>query len=552
MDDSTFYKEVSPSFNGQTYLVPPPTLNPDERYQRRLTWRNDRHLYHRTCAKTAQPILSMFSPDKPLVVYDVDLWWSDDWDQCAAGQEFDFGRPFFEQYAELLSKTPLPALSMTRPTLENADYCNHVTSIKNGYLLFDCRFSENCLYGKTIERSYDCVDCYKVFDSEACYEAVGAYNCHTCTYVKNCFTCANCDFCEDLTGCKYCFGCINLRNKQYYVFNEPCSSPEEWAQKVADLKKQHSAAELMNMRDALRLKLPCRFMQELKTEHCTGDYLFECTDTKQSFDCEYLQDCAYCQDVKKDSEVSFQIYDVTHFGGNLTNCLEGISLGNTAKSVLYSAFCFSNVSDLLYCYYCLNGSKNLFGCIGQHRAEYRILNKQYSKEEYEELVPRIIEHMKSTGEWGEFFPSSISPFAYNETIAMEFFPLEKSDVEAKGWRWNDHIDPLPDVKKTIEANRLPPLIADIPDDILNWSIVCEKTGRPFRIIAQELEFYRKLNLPIPHLHPDERHRLRLEQRNPRHLWSRSCAMCQKPIETAYEPNSAEIVYCEECYLSEVY
>jgi len=31
--------------------------------------------------------------------------------------------------------------------------------------------------------------------------------------------------------------------------------------------------------------------------------------------------------------------------------------------------------------------------------KYCILNKQYSKEEYEELVPKIIEHMQKTGEW---------------------------------------------------------------------------------------------------------------------------------------------------------
>ena len=32
--------------------------------------------------------------------------------------------------------------------------------------------------------------------------------------------------------------------------------------------------------------------------------------------------------------------------------------------------------------------------------------------------------MKKTGEWGEFFPSSISPFGYNETVAMEYYPIK--------------------------------------------------------------------------------------------------------------------------------
>jgi hypothetical protein len=59
---------------------------------------------------------------------------------------------------------------------------------------------------------------------------------------------------------------------------------------------------------------------------------------------------------------------------------------------------------------CGKGSSNLFGCIGLRGKEYCILNKQYTKEEYETLVPKIIEKMKADGEWGEFFHQRISPF----------------------------------------------------------------------------------------------------------------------------------------------
>lgn len=43
------------------------------------------------------------------------------------------------------------------------------------------------------------------------------------------------------------------------------------------------------------------------------------------------------------------------------------------------------------------------------------------------------------------------------------------------------------------------------DDILQAAIVCEVTGRLFRIEAKELAFYRKHHLPLPHRHPDQRH-----------------------------------------------
>tara|TARA_B100000315_G_scaffold255442_1_gene298830 strand:- start:690 stop:1232 length:543 start_codon:yes stop_codon:yes gene_type:complete len=180
------------------------------------------------------------------------------------------------------------------------------------------------------------------------------------------------------------------------------------------------------------------------------------------------------------------------------------------------------------------------------------LNKQYSKEEYEKQVSKIIEHMKETGEWGEFFSITSSPFAYNETMAQEYFSMTKEEVEAKGWRWRDIKDEIPEVEKTIPGNQLPDSIDDIPDDILNWAIECEVTQRPFRIVSQELAFYRSMKLPIPHLHPDLRHKKRMEMRNPRKMFDRQCDNCSKEIQTTYAPDRPEKVLCEECYLKEVY
>ena len=93
---------------------------------------------------------------------------------------------------------------------------------------------------------------------------------------------------------------------------------------------------------------------------------------------------------------------------------------------------------------------------------------------------------------------------------------------------------------------------NVPDDILNWAIECEVTKKPFRIIKQELEFYRKHNLPIPRRHPDQRHLDRMKLRNPRRLFERKCDKCQKDIQTTYAPERPEIIYCEECYNKEIY
>lgn len=71
------------------------------------------------------------------------------------------------------------------------------------------------------------------------------------------------------------------------------------------------------------------------------------------------------------------------------------------QRTLFSKFSV-HLSDAYYCDSCHN-SEYLFGCIGLKRSKYCVLNKQYSKEEYEALVPRIIEHMKKAGEWAYRF-----------------------------------------------------------------------------------------------------------------------------------------------------
>src|SRR4051812_987776 len=79
-DDLTFYDKVSPVIGGKKLSVPSPTLCPQCRMQRRLSWRNEKRLYHRKCDKTGKQILSIYSPDKPYIVYNVAEWYADDWD----------------------------------------------------------------------------------------------------------------------------------------------------------------------------------------------------------------------------------------------------------------------------------------------------------------------------------------------------------------------------------------------------------------------------------------------------------------------------------------
>ena len=90
------------------FNVPLPTLCPDERHRKRTAFRNELNLYNRTCDLTGKPNIASYSTDKPYTVYSNEAWWGDSWDGTDYGREFDFERPFFEQFEELSLKVPLP------------------------------------------------------------------------------------------------------------------------------------------------------------------------------------------------------------------------------------------------------------------------------------------------------------------------------------------------------------------------------------------------------------------------------------------------------------
>ncbi len=210
--------------------------------------------------------------------------------------------------------------------------------------------------------------------------------------------------------------------------------------------------------------------------------------------------------------------------------LEGVGWSNGS---IFSCKLWTGV-DVLYSELTFNG-ENLFGCVSMIKKKYCILNKQYSPEDYKAMKEKIIAHMKKTGEWGEFFPATISPFPYNDTVAQDYFPMSKEAVLAKGWRWYDK----PKAEYTIGG------------DILKCENVdCVGVGA-FRLHPTEIEFYKKMKLPSPIYCFPCRLKTRLARRNPRKLWKRNCMKCEKAIETSYSPERPEIVYCEACYNAEI-
>ena len=549
-DDQAFLRDFD---------VPDPKSCPECRLRRRLLERNSRKLYWRTCDLTKERILSQFHADVPFPVYSPEAWWSDKWDALTYGQDIDFSRPFFEQFAELRNKVPHQARFVIQGTMSNSDYVNNAGYSKNCYLIAEADYDEDCLYSNRVYHCKDAVDCFNCHQSEIIYECLDCIECHSLFFSQDCQNCSDSYFLKSCIGCSSCIGCVNQRQKRYMIFNEQLTK-EEFERKKKELRLTTSSGiEDLRKRSAEFVRTqPVRYVQGEHNENSTGDHISNTRNAFFCMDCKDLEDCRYCQRVSMGVKSSM---DYTFWGDNVERAYQCGACGNNVYHLKFSTMCTTNLSDSEYLDSC-TGCKNCFGCVGLKKKQYCILNTQYTKEEYEKLREKLIAHMKNAGEYGEFFPKSMSSFAYNESIAMEYFPLSKDEALKRGYPWRDESDEKPDVQKVIAATNLPETIAEVPDssavalakadDILNWAVTSAVSGRPFRIVKQELAFYRTHDLPIPHLHPEERQDRRTALRPPRRLWKRPCSNCGKEMESTFSPERKERVLCESCYLREVY
>lgn len=543
-EDLAMLDQLSPVVGGVKLSLPQPTYCPDCRLQRRMACVNQLNLYERKCDLTGASVISNIHSSSPYTVYRQEDWYSDKWNALDYGRDFDFSRPFFEQWNELLQVVPRPNLFTGYEFDENSQYTNHAGKNKDCYLIFDSDENRDCYYSYSVNSCVNCVDCFRSRKSELCYECVDCVRCHSSAYLQDCENCAESMFLKNCTGCKNCIMCSNLKNKQYYVENKQVIKEE--FEKFRNMLGTYSTVQSAKKRfDKLKLEFPQKFRHGVQNEEVVGDYLVQCKNAYNCFDSEELWDCRYvyqgfmplknCMDIQECGEGEL-LYECSVAGYDISRC----------------CFChhtLAQMNDMIYCSLC-NHSKNCFGCIGVQRKQYCILNKQYTKEEYEELVPKIVEHMRSTGEWGEFFPIGTSTYGYNESLAQDYYPLSKSEVETCGWKWFDKAEKKDQYMGP--AVDIPDSIDDVTDDICKQILTCEATNKQYKIIPQELAFYKQLHVPIPHVSFFERYRNHLNMRNPRKLFDRNCDNCSVEIRTTYSPDRPEIVYCEECYLKEVY
>ncbi len=537
LEDVVFYEKMG---------VPSPVLCPDCRMKRKFTWRNERTLYKSKCGLCSRSIVTMYNPKSPYVVYCNDCWISDKWDPSSYAKEYDTQKSFFEQLGELTKKVPKSASyssAASGPNI-NSEYSNFAGGNKNCYLVFNSGpRNEDCAYARGLMKSRDAYDVYYGDEVERVYECVNVHKSAGVVWADHSTECLDSWFLRNCVSCQNCFGCVNLRHKSYHFFNEELPK-DEWKSKVLDIigSYRNVAASQKRFKEHC-LKFGNKENNNFKSNNCIGDYIFESQNCFSCFETSLCEDSKYLFAVK----VAKDCYDLVGHGRQSELLLEGVGTGLSQR--VTGTWWVENSHDVEYSI-ATRSSEYCIGCDGVKNAKYRILNKEYTEDEYKKLRSHIIEELKSKSLYGLFLPPEISFFAYNETIGQDNLPMTKEESSVQGFRWEYDI-PRTKGQETLAPESISDHIKDTPDTILNEILRCVKCGFNYRIIRGELELYRKLVIPIPRKCINCRYEDRLVRRGPFTLYSRTCKKCNKPIQTTYSPERPEIVYCEQCYQSEV-
>lgn len=573
-DDFSFYEKMQ---------VPPPTFCPLCRAQRRMAWRNENSLFKRKSDFSGKDIFSGFHPDSPVKVYEKDIWLSDKWDAIDYGVDYNFSKTFFEQFRDLLYTVPLKNLNVVNGV--DSDYCNNFTDPKNCYLSFNGKSGEDCMYSNGVSYLKDCVDISHCGKSEKCYDCFWVNSCSNVMFSSQCESSYDLLFCRDCVGCHDCFGCVGLRKKEFNIFNKQYSK-EEYNKKIKEfnISSYENIKKIKETVTEFWQKFPKKFIEGSNNNNVIGNYIYHSKNVTSSSlvresenikYCQYLQELPGCKDC----------YDYTAWGDGGQFVYECSACGIGINSIKFCYNVQENVHDIEYSYMC-SGSSYLFGCVGLKKKQYCIFNKQYTKDEYFDLVGKIKEHMDEMPfinkngviyKYGEFFPSEFSPFAYNETLAIEYFPLNKEEAISNLFIWRDLKEK--NYIPTIKAENLPDTIEEVTNDITNEIISCmcidcnHQCTEAYKITSNELQFYRKMNVPLPRYCFKCRSGERLKQRTKLETIKKVCQCsginsdndlykntiihshgdkhCEEEFETNYT-NESDLLYCEKCYQQEVY
>ncbi|MCX6721800.1 MAG: hypothetical protein NTY04_01220, partial [Candidatus Staskawiczbacteria bacterium] len=263
---------------------------------------------------TGKDIFSMYSPDSDYKVYEKEVWLTDQWDPMDYGQDYDFSRPFFEQFNELLHKVPLKNLNVVNGV--KSDYSNNATDPKNCYLCFNAGYIEDCMYSHGLNNCRNCVDDSHLSKCETCYDSFWLTSCTKNMGCNNCESSLNMWFSKNCVGCSDCLGCVGLRNKNYHIFNQPYSK-EEYNDKLKELNVGSYEGYQKTKKQAqdFWLKFPNKYLEGTHNTNVSGNYISHSKNAKNSFLVRDAENVKFCQYLQEGGNIK-DSYDWSIWGDN--------------------------------------------------------------------------------------------------------------------------------------------------------------------------------------------------------------------------------------------
>lgn len=470
--------------------LPFPKVKPCEMLRQIFGYGNIAFLSRDRSALSGDTLLSRYPTQDRRKLLTSEEFWSDEVDNCNFGQSYDFDRRFFEQFSELLQNVFYLALSRTNA--ENSEYTNAAQNVKNCYLCFSVIESQDCLYCIAQYNGTDNVDCVGTYRSQFCYASRDLDGCYECHHCADCWSCQDCFGCSSCRSCKNCFGCAGLERREFCVFNSQYSK-HDYESFVASLRlSSHSGrTNAIERCRAYTSSLNFAPFRRINAEQSSGAYIFHSSDIFNSYHVINSQQCGHLL-MSKDSRNCWKGWD-----SRAELCYAAGAWNGQNISYSYSMI---GGEDLHYSYFLFNCA-SCFGCAMLKNKSYCIFNKQYSKSEYFALLPRIVAHMKKTGEWGSFLPPSQAPHLYNESFgAQHIEQLPDDELARRGYRMGEPAE-LFSAVGGIDSSLLPDEIdEDQFDSYAGKVICCETSKQNFNLQRAEIEFYRRFSIPVPHKH----------------------------------------------------
>jgi hypothetical protein len=522
-----------------------PNLCPACRNKRRLSFANYSSIYKRKCDVPGHDdvMISPVAPVMPWVTYDYETYYGDSWDPFSYNTVYNAESPFFSQFLNILSEIPQPGVRRG-PDATNSDFSFYGRHMKNCYYVFGGRRSTDVLFSSSIYDSKNIVDSYYVTDVDVGFENVTTRNCFKCFYSYFSSSCINSSFIYDCRNCQDCFGCVNLRNKTHCFFNEQLSKEAyEEKMKSIDLGDQNQFKMYKELFWNFVKDNPIRGTRVFQSNNVSGNDIKESNNCHEVFQIENSENVRYAYFAVMGMK---ECMDMNH-GGHGERFYETQNVASSSN--IKFSFAIKECSDSEYLMTCVN-CHHCFGCIALKNASYCIFNKHYTEDEYWQKLDEIKTNMLITGEYGEFFPMSFSPCAYNSSVAQILYPMTQIEAEGQHLFWQPESEVDVGNLDVLSLDELPLNSKDTTPQILEKAIV-GRSGKPFRITARELDFYKRYQLPLPIDPPYERMLNRYTILNNFRIEQDVCFLCKKDIWSSYRTSDGYKPYCEECYQREI-